>query len=74
MRGLCGVVDAQRAEQGDAVLASCADHQVGGGVTGVHDVLAGQQTAAFKIGVDSFEHFHVGDGRVGVARCHQAHT
>lgn len=55
--GLSGVVDPQRAEQGDVMLAAGADHQIGGGVARVHDVLAGHQAAAVEVGVDVLKHF-----------------
>lgn len=33
------VVDVQRAQQRDTEVAPSADHQLGGGVAGIHDVL-----------------------------------
>lgn len=59
------VVDAQRAQQRDPEVVPGADHQLGGGVAGIHDVLVREQVAVVEAGVDVFQHLHVGEGRIG---------
>jgi hypothetical protein len=59
------VIDAQRAQQRETTVALGADHQLSGGVTGVHEVLIRKQIAVVESSVDLLQHLHIGDGRVG---------
>ena len=59
------VIDAQRAQQRETTVTPGADHQLSGGVTGVHEVLIRKQIAAVQSSVDLLQHLHIGDGRIG---------
>ncbi len=61
---LGGGVGQQRAEQGDPAGPG-GEQQVGGGVAGIHDVLAGEQVLRVEAVVDGFGHRHIRHGGRG---------